>query len=60
MFTVHTGCRGLEVRPDGILCEKADGTKEAGSRYDRGMCPGAALPEEYGGFLRDAAPYVLA
>ena len=23
--TVHTGCKGLEVRPDGILCETADG-----------------------------------
>ena len=23
--TVHTGCKGLEVRPDGILCETKDG-----------------------------------
>ena len=22
--TVHTGCRGLEVRPDGVLCETED------------------------------------
>ena len=25
--TVHTGCKGLEVRPDGILCETADGSQ---------------------------------
>lgn len=25
--TVHTGCKGLEVRPDGILCETKDGER---------------------------------
>ena len=25
--TAHTGCKGLEVRPDGILCETADGSQ---------------------------------
>ena len=56
--TVHTGCRGLEVRPDGILCEKADGTRKLvpgttvvcalGQRSRRNMVDS----------LRDAAPYV--
>ena len=26
--TVHTGCKGMEIRKDGILCEKKDGTTD--------------------------------
>lgn len=55
--TVHTGCRGLEVRSDGILCEQKDGT--------RTLIPGTSVICALGQrsrsaaveALRDSAPY---
>lgn len=55
--TVHTGCRGLEVRSDGILCEQKDGTQT--------MIPGTSVICALGQrsrsaaveALRDSAPY---
>ena len=56
--TVHTGCKGLEVRKDGVLCEQQDGSQilipgtsvicALGQRSRRD------LVEE----LQDGAPYV--
>lgn len=56
--TVHTGCKGLEVRPDGILCETKDGAQV--------LVPGASVICALGQrsrtadveALRDAAPFV--
>ena len=56
--TVHTGCKGLEVRPDGILCETKDGA--------RVLIPGTSVICALGQrsrtadveALRDAAPFV--
>lgn len=55
--TVHTGCRGLEVRNDGILCEQKDGTQT--------LIPGTSVVCALGQrsrsaaveALRDSAPY---
>ena len=55
--TVHTGCKGLEVRPDGILCEQKDGSKilVPGSSVicALGQRSRTAMVEA----LRDSAPY---
>lgn len=56
--TVHTGCKGLEVCPDGILCETKDGAQV--------LVPGASVICALGqrsrtagvDALRDAAPFV--
>lgn len=56
--TVHTGCKGLEVRPDGILCETKDGAQV--------LIPGTSVICALGQrsrtadveALRDAAPFV--
>ena len=56
--TVHTGCKGLEVRPDGILCETKDGAQV--------LVPGTSVICALGqrsrtadvDALRDAAPFV--
>lgn len=56
--TVHTGCRGLEVTADGILCEDANG--------EQLLVPGTSVICALGQrsrtdvveALRDAAPYV--
>ena len=56
--TVHTGCKGLEVRPDGILCETKDGAQV--------LVPGTSVICALGqrsrtadvAALRDAAPFV--
>lgn len=56
--TVHTGCKGLEVCPDGILCETKDGKQV--------LVPGASVICALGqrsrtagvDALRDAAPFV--
>lgn len=56
--TVHTGCKGLEVRPDGILCETKDGAQV--------LVPGTSVICALGQrsrtadveALRDAAPFV--
>lgn len=56
--TVHTGCKGLAVRPDGILCETKDGAQV--------LVPGASVICALGQrsrtadveALRDAAPFV--
>lgn len=56
--TVHTGCKGLEVCPDGILCETKDGKQV--------LVPGASVICALGQrsrtadveALRDAAPFV--
>ena len=55
---VHTGCKGLEVRPDGILCETKDGAQV--------LIPGTSVICALGQrsrtadveALRDAAPFV--
>ena len=56
--TVHTGCRGLEVRPDGVLCETEDkqqilvpGTSVICALGQRSR---TALVDS----LRDSAPFV--
>lgn len=56
--TVHTGCRGLEVRPDGVLCETEDkqqilvpGTSVICALGQRSR---SALADS----LRDSAPFV--
>ena len=56
--TVHTGCKGLEVCPDGILCETKDGKQV--------LVPGTSVICALGqrsltadvDALRDAAPFV--
>ena len=56
--TVHTGCRGLEVRPDGVLCEDGAG--------ERVLVPGTTVicalgqrsRRETVEALRDTAPFV--
>lgn len=56
--TVHTGCKGLAVQPDGILCETKDGKQV--------LVPGASVICALGqrsrtagvDALRDAAPFV--
>lgn len=56
--TVHTGCRGLEVRPDGIWCEDGDGKQF--------LVPGTTVIAALGQRsctdtveeLRDGAPFV--
>lgn len=56
--TVHTGCKGLEVCPDGILCETKDGAQV--------LVPGTSVICALGqrsrtadvDALRDAAPFV--
>lgn len=56
--TVHTGCRGLEVRPDGIWCENKDG--------EQFLVPGTTVIAALGQRsrtdvveeLRDGAPFV--
>lgn len=56
--TVHTGCKGLEVCPDGILCETKDGKQV--------LVPGTSVICALGQrsrtadveALRDAAPFV--
>ena len=56
--TVHTSCKGLEVRPDGILCETKDGAQV--------LVPGTSVICALGQrsrtadveALRDAAPFV--
>ena len=56
--TVHTGCKGLEVRPDGVLCEDREGRQV--------LIPGTTVICALGqrsctdqvNALRDAAPFV--
>ena len=56
--TVHTGCKGLEVRSDGIVCETKDG--------ERILVPGTSVICALGqrsrtadvDALRDCAPFV--
>ncbi len=56
--TVHTGCRGLAVTPEGILCEVADNAQI--------MVPGTSVicalgqrsRSELANSLRDSAPFV--
>ena len=56
--TVHTSCKGLEVREDGILCENAAGEKELipGTTVicALGQRSNTAVVQE----LQDAAPFV--
>ena len=55
---VHTGCKGLEVRPDGVLCETTAG--------EQVLVPGTTVICALGqrsrtdlvDALRDAAPFV--
>ena len=56
--TVHTSCKGLEVRPDGILCENAEGEQVLipGTTVicALGQRSNTAVVQE----LQDSAPYV--
>ena len=56
--TAHTGCKGLEVRPDGVLCE----TREGGQVLIPGTTVICALGQrsrtDTVEALRDAAPFV--
>ena len=56
--TVHTGCRGLEVRPDGVLCE----TEDKQQILDPGTSVICALGQRsrstLADSLRDSAPFV--
>lgn len=56
--TVHTGCKGLEVRPDGVLCQDKD--------HQQILIPGTTVICALGqrprtqtaAALRDCAPFV--
>lgn len=56
--TVHTGCKGKEIRPDGVLCEMADGSvRLIGGKTvicALGQRPRSAEVDA----LRDSAPFV--
>ena len=56
--TVHTGCKGLEVRPDGVLCEDKEG-KEVLIPGTTVICAlGQRSRTDLVEALRDAAPFV--
>ena len=56
--TVHTGCKGLEVRPDGVLCEDKEG-KEVLIPGTTVICAlGQRSRSDLAEALRDAAPFV--
>lgn len=54
---VHTGYKGLEVRSDGILCEKADGTRELVPGTTVICALGQRSRKNVVDSLLDAAPY---
>ena len=56
--TVHTGCKGMEIRKDGILCEKKDGTTELIPGTTVICALGQRSRDRITDSLRDAAPYV--
>lgn len=55
---VHTGCKGMEIRKDGILCEKKDGTTELIPGTTIICALGQRSRDKITDTLRDAAPYV--
>lgn len=56
--TVHTGCKGMEIRKDGILCEKKGGTMELIPGTTVICALGQRSRDKITDTLRDAAPYV--
>ena len=56
--TVHTGCRGLEVRPDGIWCEDKSGKQFLVSGTTVIAALGQRSRTDVVDALRDGAPFV--
>ena len=56
--TVHTGCKGMEIRKDGILCEKKGGTTELIPGTTVICALGQRSRDRITDSLRDAAPYI--
>lgn len=55
--TIHTGCKGLEVTADGILCEDKNGEKQLVPGSSVICALGQRSRTGYVEELRDAAPY---
>lgn len=58
--TVHTGCRGLEVRPDGVLCETEDKQQILVPGTSVICALGQRSRSTLADSLRDSAPFVRA
>ena len=56
--TVHTGCKGLEVRPDGILCETKDGEQILVPGHSVICALGQRSRTDVVTALQDTAPFV--
>lgn len=56
--TVHTGCKGKEIRPDGVLCEMADGSVCLIGGKTVICALGQRLRAAEVDALRDSAPFV--
>lgn len=56
--TVHTGCKGLEVRPDGILCETKDGEQILVPGHSVICALGQRSRTDMVTALQDCAPFV--
>ena len=56
--TVHTGCKGLEVRADGVLCETKDGKQELIPGTSVICALGQRARTDVVEALQDGAPYV--
>ena len=56
--TVHTGCRGLEVRPDGVLCETEDQNQILVPGTSVICALGQRARSDVADALRDSAPFV--
>ena len=56
--TVHTGCRGLEVRPDGVLCETEDKQQILVPGTSVICALGQRSRSTLADSLRDSAPFV--
>lgn len=56
--TVHTGCKGLEVRPDGILCETKGGEQILIPGHSVICALGQRSRTDVVTALQDAAPFV--
>lgn len=56
--TVHTGCKGLEVRPDGILCETRDGEQILVPGHSVICALGQRSSTDVVTALQDTAPFV--
>lgn len=56
--TVHTGCKGLEVRPDGIVCQTKDGQQVLVPGTSVICALGQRARTDVVEALQDCAPYV--